>query len=312
MTEAVEATTEPVEPVETPIETPAEPVLSAPAAEPAAEPEIKGDWREDWREALAAGVTGKTEGDEFEKEMKRLKRFTSLPNVLRSYRALETRISSGELKEPFPSDGTPEQQTKWREANGIPASPDKYDLSLPEGLTVGEEDRPIVDEVLKAAHSVNAPPSVVKSMVSAYYAAQDNILAQRAEQDHAFLEETQEVLRAEFGPEYRHNIEATKAFLSTLPDGLGDRLAGARLADGRPLGADPVAARWLVELARELNPIASLMPGGTGDIKGIDDELREISKFRQENRDKYYKDEKMQARERELLSARQRLADRAA
>lgn len=283
-----------------------------PAVEPAKDPEVKADWREDWREALAAGITGKAEGEEYEKELKRLKRFTSLPNVLRSYRALESRISAGELKEPFPADGSPEDQAKWRAANGIPESPDKYDLKLSEGLTIGEEDKPFIDAVLKAAHDKNIRPEAVNAVVDAYYQEQDRILAERESQDRVFLEETQESLRTEFGPEYRRNVEAAKAYLAGLPEGLGALIAGARLADGRMLGGHPAAARWLIQIAQELNPIASLIPGGAGDIKGIDDELAEISKYRRENRDAYYRDEKMQARERQLLAAKEKLDNRAA
>lgn len=303
MTEAV-----PAEPVVEPVAAPvaAEPAPASLAAPEPATPEpaeVKGDWPDDWREKLSGGD---------EKELARLKRFASPANVLKSYRSLEQRISAGELREPFPADGKPEDQAKWREANGIPESPDKYELSLPDGLTVGEADKPILEQVKKAAHAVNAPASVVNAMTAAYYQAQDELAAQQAEQAAAWKEETEEVLRTEYGPDFKRNLAAAENYLSRLPDGLGPRIAHAVLSDGRPLGADPVAVQWLVQMAHESNPLSSLMPGGADSPAGIDAELADLRKVMKEQPEVWYKDAAKQERFQKLTEAKSRMGGKAA
>ena len=77
------------------------------------------------------------------------------------------------------------------------------------------------------------------------------------------------------------------------------------------LGNNPVFLRALVEAARAINPAATVIPGNADSSgKSISDELAEIDKFRREHRKQYTKDEKMQARERQLLEAQLKLAER--
>jgi hypothetical protein len=261
---------------------------------------VPADWPEDWRAKLAGGD---------EKILKRFERYQSPKAVAEALLAAQQKISSGELKTAKPEKATPEQLTEWRKANGIPETPDKYDTSLPNGLVIGEADKPIVDEVLKAAHEADASPAVVKNVLSAYYKAQDVMQAQQAEQDADFKEETESALRAEWGPDYRRNLNQIESFLGSLPEGLGQRLAFARLSDGRPLGADPVAARWLADLAREANPLASVMDNTGDKAKGLTEEIDGLKAMMGNRTSEYWKGpnaEKHQARYRELITIKER------
>jgi hypothetical protein len=73
-------------------------------------------WGDGWREHLAAGD---------DKARARLERFQTPTDIFKSYRALEQRVSSGELKAnlPFPDKGTDEEKAAWRKDAGIPTSP---------------------------------------------------------------------------------------------------------------------------------------------------------------------------------------------
>jgi len=290
------------EPVAEPVV--AEPQAAAPA-EPVAEPkeEPKGAWGDDWRERMARGD---------EKRLTTIKRFASPETMADAYFALRQKVSSGELKEPFPADGKPEDQAKWRETNGIPDAPEKYELALPDGLTVGEEDKAIISAVQKAAHAANLPADAFNGVAAAYFKAIDDFTAQQADQDAAWKEETEENLRAEFGADYKRNLAAVENFLGTLPDGLGARLAHARLSDGRPLGADPVALRWLIQTAQEMNPLATLVPGGAGDIKGIEAELADLKKLMRDDPKTWYASPDKQKRYQELSAAQEKLGTKAA
>jgi len=69
----------------------------------------------------------------------------------------------------------------------------------------------------------------------------------------------------------------------------------------------PDMARWLAMNARTINPVATVVPGAGANIAGaIDDEITSIEKMMRTDRQAYNKDEKMQARLRELYGARER------
>ncbi|HET7409683.1 MAG TPA: hypothetical protein VFJ13_05740, partial [Paracoccaceae bacterium] len=185
------------------------------------------DWPEDWRQRLA--------GDD-KKALKRLERLGSPKDVMTAYRALERKVSSGELKTGLKEDATPEEVASWRRENGIPEKPEDYDTTLPDGLVIGEDDKPLVGEFLTAMHAKNAHPETVKAALAAYYRIAETQQAAQIEADRGFRREAEDALRAEWGPEYRPNVNAMGNFLDGAPAGLKERLLGARLADGKLLG----------------------------------------------------------------------------
>lgn len=267
---------------------------------------VTPDFPDDWREKLAGGD---------EKRLGTLKRYTSPKSVMDAYFALRQKMSAGELKEqtPFPEKGTDEEKAAWRKTNGLPDKPDGYDAALPDGLVIGDADKPVIAEFHKAMHEVNAPPEVVKAAKGAYYKIIETRQAERAQKDEAARVETEDQLRAEWGNEYRGNVNAVLNFLDGVPgDGTKDMLLHARLADGTPVFSNPDVVRWFANLAREANPAATLVKGGGDQLQSIDTELDQIRKVMRENRKAYNKDTKMQERYRQLLTAKEKLGGRAA
>lgn len=264
-----------------------------------------GAWRDDWRVAMAKGD---------EKVAKRLERYASPEAVTEALIAAQTKISSGQIKTPLPKDATPEQVAAWRADNGIPESPDKYDFSLPNGLVIGEADKPIVDGFAKFAHDKNWTPDKVKEGLEWYYQYQDQAREQTTLRDAENRKKAEDALREEWGQEYRINQRVLKEHLDA--GGLTDKLVGARYADGTLVLADPDTIRWLVAEARDKNPIASVMPGGGGN--SLDAATTELAKLRGMMADynsAYWKgpeSEKLQARYRDLTDAVERQKTRAA
>ena len=264
----------------------------------------KADWSPDWRVKMAGGDA---------KEAKRLERYASPIQAWNSYRALENRVSSGELRSVLPKDATAEQKTAWRKENGIPDAPDKYDLTLKDGLVVGEADKPAIDAFLKAAHSADMPSQMVKAAVEWYFDFQDQQAAAVAAKDIEVKKTSEDQLRSEWGQEYRPNINALHSFLDLAPGGVKDQLLGGRLADGTPFMSDPKVLNYLLGLARELNPLGTVVPqGGTNMAASVDTEIAELEKFMKTNRSEYNRDEKKQARLRELYGARDMIKQKAA
>jgi len=282
---------------------PADPAPAAPPAAPAApaEPQAPaaGDWPDDWRTKLSPDG----------KHSKTLERFASPNAVLDSYLSLRQKVDSGELKavSPYPSEGKPEDQSAWRKAHGIPEKAEDYTLKFDDGLVIGDVDKPFVDDFLKVAHDANATPEQVNKLMGWYYGNQEKALEIQAEQDAEYLTQSEDALRTEWGGEFRTNINMIKGLVDTMPANIKDLFISSRLADGTALMNNPDMARWMVHMARTVNPVATVVPGAGANVAGaIDDEITAIEKVMVNDRKAYNSDEKMQARLRELYGARER------
>ena len=264
-------------------------------------------WPDNWRDLVA--------GDDV-KERKRLERFASPADLYKSNRALEQKLSSGEYKTVKPKDETPEALAEWRKENGIPEKPEDYDITLADGLVIGEDDKPLVGEFLKEMHGANAHPEAVKSALTAYYKIVQQQQIAQEEEDSEFRRNAEDELRAEWGGDYRKNAKMIDGLLNTAPEGLKDRILGARLADGKKLGDDPQALKFLAGLAREINPLSTIVPGsGNNAAAAVDDRIAAIEKMMGDNSSEYWvgsNADKIQAEYRDLITARDKHNARAA
>jgi hypothetical protein len=222
--------------------------------------------------------------------------------------AAQNRISAGELKPALGKNPSPEDLATWRKEHGIPETPDKYEL----GADVQGMDKEALKKVLAIAHATNQTPEQVKASLGALKLLAQSSAEQRHEADVATQKTSEDALRAEWGPEYRRNINLIHGMLDgTTAPKFKDMVLGGRLADGTPIGSSPEALKWLASLALIQNPTGVVVPGSEANpMKGIDDEIGKIEKTMREHRQTYNKDEAMQARYRELLGAREKLKSR--
>lgn len=270
-------------------------------ATPEAKPDTKADtkaetapdWPEDWREKAAGGDA---------KVLARLSRFASPKAVADALIAAQNRISQGDLKPVLKKDATPEQLADYRKELGIPETPDKYDISA---YKLEGDDAKMIEGYLAKAHATNQTPEQVKAGIDAYMEINTQINESRQNQDVQIQTATEDVLRGEWGNDYRRNITLVNSLLDGAPDGLKDRILTGRLSDGTPIGSDPDALRWLLGLELERNPVGVIAPSGGGNMaKTVDDEIKTIETMMRENRKAYDRDEKTQARYRDLLQYR--------
>lgn len=261
-------------------------------------------WPDNWRKEMA--------GTEDEKEISQLGRYATPADVWRKARELEKQFSSGEYRKvnPFPEKGTPEEQTAWRKANGIPEAPDKYEIKLKDGKPLADADKAQVESFAKLAHSLNMAPAHVNAAVQ-WMADQTAQQAQEdAEQDAAEQKTYEDAQRAKWGTEYRRNENLINGLLDKAPQGVKDLLLKSRLADGTLVKNHPGMADFLVALALEINPQGTVVPNSTGNIgSAVDDEIKKIEGWMaapkgSPDSNKYWKDDKAQSRYRELLDWR--------
>lgn len=266
----------------------------------AAPPAAPATWPEKWRELGS---------DNDAKIAARLSRYASPKEVIKALIAAQNRIAAGDLKVSLGKDAKPEEIAAYREAHGIPDEPTKYDLT---GLTIGDDDKPLVDKFLAAAHGAHMTPDHVRASLNAYAQISEDARNQRAALDLEVKEKAEDALRAEWGGEFRTNINMISNLLDTAPQGVRDKLLHGRLSDGTPIGSSPEVLQFLASLARERNPSGVVVPSGVATESAVEDEIAKIEKVLRTDRAAYNRDEKMQSRYRELLQWREGQRSKAA
>jgi len=262
-------------------------------------------WGDDWREKIAGTD---------EKKLTNLKRFASPQAVFDAWTSAQEKISKGLPRTTLSETPTPEELAAYRKENGIPETVDDYKKIELDGYVIGDADKPILDKVLEKAYGKHIPPSQVKELTAAYFETVKE--AQEAEIAHvkeARINAAAE-LQKEWGNDYKQNFNILDNFLKTnIGEEESALLNNARLEDGTLVGDNPQLLRKFLNLALEVNPMASVVQGsGMNGAKAMQDELDTIEQTLKTDRDAYFKNPKMQDRYRELLTARERLQKKSA
>ena len=278
--------------------TPVAPIAAEIPAEQKEEP-TNPAFPDNWREILA--------GDD-EKLLNQYKRFPSLFDLAKSWKHSRDLISSGKYKSALPENPSEEELAEWRQQNGVPESWEQYDRDLGDGMVLGEEDAPIVDNFLQAMHQANLPAAQAKEVLKWYYQWNDNLQQEQYQKDVEFKESALEELRTEWGSEFKANLNAIR----TVVDGeIADLLFNARAETGERLGDHPAVLKMLAQVAREINPAATIIPGsGTNNLQTVTEELAQIQSLMRDNPYEYWKGPKSayyQKRLQELNAAAERL-----
>jgi uncharacterized protein YukE len=240
---------------------------------------------------------------------KRLARYASEGDAIKALISAQDKISSGTLKTALPEAPTPEELKSWREDNGIPDTPEAYGVKLPEGAT--DEDKAVIGEFAKAAHEMNLTPSQLNAAVAWQRGQAEAAQEAQSVKDAGFKEAGDEELRKEWGSEFKLNRNMILGLLDGAPEGTRDQFLGGRLADGARIGDDPNVLRWLANLAREVNPVATVVGHGTNQAQTIQTEMATLEKLMGDRTSEYWKGPSAQAhqeRYRQLLTAKEKVS----
>jgi hypothetical protein len=248
-----------------------------------------------------------------EKALNVIKRFGSPQAIANALLADRQRMSSGQLKPALTADATPEQIASYRKDNGIPEAPDGYLEKLPDGLVIGDADKPYVSKFAEAMHAKNASPDMVHSVLNTYFneiMPAQQVALQDMNEEHRLAGE--EALMAEWGAEFKGNKNAVLNLLNGMPEDARNALTTARDKDGVFLFNRPEVVRALSQVARDLNPAATLVPNDGGDAtKAVESEVARIRNILVNKPDEYWarneEGQKLRARFGELLAAQERM-----
>jgi hypothetical protein len=278
------------------------PAADPPAADPPEPFKLPDDF--DWRTHWAAGD---------DKLLKLAGRYASPKALLEATAALRTKLSSGKVIEPLGEDATDEEKAAYRKSMDIPDAPADYLAKLPDGLVIGEDDKPIVEAFLGKMHAANAPQGVTNAALDAYYEIVDQQNAAEIEATEQAKKACEDTLRSEWETpgEYRRNENILQNYVGALPEAVRDAFDKGVGPDGVPLGYNPEIRKWLVARALEDNPVATVVPGaGANQASAIADEIATLEDFMAKNRTAWFRDEAKQARYQELISAQEKLQAR--
>lgn len=266
---------------------------------------VEAIWRDDWRQQIAG---------EDRAALAKLEKFDTPAALAKALAETEKKLETAGTKPALAKDATPEQVAEYRKALGIPEKADGYEIKPSNGYVFGEADAPALDSFRAFAHEHNWTPEQVQQGGEWYARMQEDVANQQAEADAGYKSQAEDTLRAQWGGDYRRNLAGISNFLATAPDGLADRLLGGRTADGKRIGDDPTFLQWLGSSARELNPMATVVPAGTANPgKAVAEEMADLRKMMGDTRSEYWKGPtagKNQARYAELLKAQASQAGR--
>lgn len=305
------------EPPATPPSTP--PAASAPPAQPpkptavqtppsAPPAEPKAYWPDDWR-AKIAGTD-----DKRNPLRKTLETFQDPAAIANSMMELRRRWDEGGHVKLPGKDAKPEDIAAFHKAMGVPDKPEGYlEQFTPEnGAILGDADKPLASSFAAEMHKVGAPPAAVNQALNWYFKNQEEQAAALDESDETFRAETERALKEEYGPTFTRFRNAIPSLFMNMPGGSSAEdsffanLVSGRTADGKIIGNHPDFIKFMVGLVREINPVAAVTESGDATGTNIDDEIAGLEKRMRDDRNGYFKDERAQARYRELLDARAR------
>jgi hypothetical protein len=134
------------------------------------------------------------------------------------------------------------------------------------------------------------PSSTVRFQL--FYSEVDRQLQTTGEAEKQAEVATDEKLRQEWGADYTLNKNMAEALLARAPQGFRDKFMNGYLNDRTPIKASVEAWKWLVQMEREINPAATVLPGQSGDLgKSIEAELKSLREMQKTNPKEYWKDE---------------------
>jgi hypothetical protein len=284
---------------------PADPPNDPPADPPPADPTgnvipFYQNLPEDWRTQAVDAL--ELEGEDKEKRLNQLNRVTDFKSLTKNYFEAQDKIRAGNVSTGLPENPSAEELAEYREANGIPEAPDKYELALEEGLVLGEDDNRILEGVFEVAHGLNIPAEAMSQLTTAMLKGREAEHQAIEQQDGIDKQTATRQLRESWGNDYATNINVVQGFVNTLPESVREDFMSARLANGQALFNSPEVAVWMADAARKLNPAATVVPNSNNPAQAVDDEIKALED--RMGTPEWYKDTAAQERYRSLVDAK--------
>jgi hypothetical protein len=244
--------------------------------------------------------------------LERLKRFDSPADVVKSWRALESRLSSGDLKKALPNNYTPEELQEYRKSHGIPDTPDGYSTDIGGGWVWGDNDKDTLKSFTTFAHENNMPPNIVQDALRWFAQEQQQSVDRLANQDVTDTQRGEADLRAKWGAEFQKRYTAAQNYLAG--SGLWNEIIEARGRDGKLIGNRTDFMEMIAQMGLAANPWGALvLPDNADPAKSVDDRVAELDKMMRDKGSEYWRGPKspaIQQEYRDLIDAQIKMGKR--
>ena len=215
------------------------------------------DWPANWPEIMAGGDP---------KKLARFKRFGSPVALGNSWLASQQKIGADDIFRAKPEGDDEAALNEWRAQAGIPEKPEGYLEKMPNGLVIGEGDEAKVESFLAKMHAADVSPAHVHEALGWYYELQEQEVTEQAENDKGDRETAETDLIADYGPQYRPNVNTVKNFFNAMaPKGFLDEMAASRMHDGTLMGNNPEFWKFMVGTAFDLGYEGNTVTPNTGE-----------------------------------------------
>jgi len=235
-------------------------------------------WPEDWRDHMAGG-------DDKIKSL--LQRYTSPAAAAKAFRDLRTTYDSRDTKkEPqkdvvLPDNPTDEQLAEYRKARGVPDKPENYEFEVPEGRELTDADVSIMNDFASAMFERNMPADVVKNISGWFLDYEESVAQQRAEAAYKARVDTEEKLRAEWGGDFRANVNLMSNVLQEHLGTSAQDFLSMQLVDGSRIGDNEAFIRLMADISRKVGGSSAELY--TSDVettgKGLETRKSELMKM---------------------------------
>lgn len=186
-------------------------------------------------------------------------RYSNLEDFVKSRHELEKKVGSNTVVVPDFEKATPEELTDFGKKLGVPDSPDGYKLSVPDGVTVSDEELKAFRE---DAHKALLTPKKANDLFSSLMERRKTEANQsHMQKDREFkerLEQSREALNAEWGPD---NYEKNKKIGEYVIDNYGGDDVKKALNDAG-LTEHPEFVKMLFKIGKQFSE--GTLPEGPG------------------------------------------------
>lgn len=177
-------------------------------------------------------------------------KFQSINDLAKEHVNLQSLLGRKGVILPTEDDGA-ETWSRYRKDMGIP---DSYESYSKDGFTPPSEtlwDDSFESSMAEAAHGLNISDSQFSGLLNAYAASLKNSLEQAESINEEAFEESEALLRKDWGAAYEANVNIGISALSHLTDGNPESLAEMQLSDGTMLGNNPNFIKAMSDVGKQ-------------------------------------------------------------
>lgn len=208
----------------------------------------------DWRAGLPEDMRG-------EKSLESIKGkdwAEAGPTLVKGYINAQKLVGADKLVIPG-KDATPEQIAEFRTKLGVPAKPEEYAITLPEGMTEDKLDKKLMDTWRGRLHAAGIPKTQAEAIIKDYLADNAAQMTESTKQAEKQQQDWELALKQKFGNNYDEQVNFAKHALAQL----GDKSL-AEMLDSTGFGSHPAVVEFFAKAGRAISDDKARGSGGGG------------------------------------------------